>query len=249
MNFNIEEAVDIVEGEISVKDQKNARWKKDRCGKITASPSPKIMKGTAKEYFSKTGLSELLYTKFERRTGILRTEIRCSSFDFGHENEPFALDKYREEFPDLIIKSCSDDFDDIMFIVPEEFDGKFGDSPDAYVYDKEGVLIAVAEVKCNVSESKFESLRDVKEITNKHEYWWQFIAHLVCHPTVDRLVWLNYCPTSDELHHVELLRYDCLDAIAEFTKKIKLANEWIDMCIADEALVFSGINKWCNNGK
>jgi len=249
MSLDLEELENIVDGELSVEAQKEARWKADRSGKITASPSTKIMKGTAKEYFSKTAVSELYFNKFERRTGRTRTETKCFAFDFGHENEPFALEKYREENPDVIVKSCSEDFDDIVFVVPEEFDGKFGDSPDAYIYNREGVMTAVAEVKCNVSEAKFESLRDIKVINDKHEYWWQFIAHLTCHPLVNRLVWINYCPTSDELHCVELLRSDCLDAISEFTRKIKLANEWIDMCIADESLVFSDINKWCNNGK
>ena len=234
-----------VEAENDYAANKEARWRADRCGLLTASPQVKIMKGTKSAEFSKTGITELYATKIERRTGVLRRPISTYQFDFGHENEPLAMEAWAILHPEYTIKSCSDDFDDIIFVKPEIFGGKFGDSPDAYVYDKDGKFIAVAEIKCNISESKFEELRDVEKIDFTHEYWFQFLCHLMCHPEVDKLIWINFCPQTEEVISLELLREDCMEEIITLTSKIIRINIYIDLCISNpEEYKLKDINKW-----
>ncbi|MHC8418198.1 hypothetical protein SD317_22960, partial [Bacteroides hominis] len=82
------------------------------------------------------------------------------------------------------IKSCTTDFEDIVFNEP--FEG-FGDSPDAYVYGFNGKVSALVEIKCPMSQGKIESLQLLQEINDKDEYYWQFLGHFLGRPDVDTL--------------------------------------------------------------
>lgn len=224
---------------------KEERWKKKRGGLITASPTPKLAsygRNKEKEPWGKTAISYLYSVKYERRTSLLMDNVECKAFEFGHENEPLAINAIKKKYGFFDIRSCSDDYDDIVFNIP--FDG-FGDSPDANIYNKKGVVIGVAEAKCNISQEKFEKLLDVDVIDSSHEYYWQFISHFIGTPTAKFLVWGNYDAYNDEIHCVILLRKNVSSDIAWLTNRIKSGSEYVDLCLSyPKKYKLSDINNW-----
>jgi len=199
-------------------------WLKKRVGKITASNCPNLMtKGKGCE-FGLTALKEMYTVKYERRTGLSRESFNNSNFDWGHENEPNAIDWLREQMMNQVL-SCSNDFNDIVF--QEPFVG-FGDSPDGFIYDFEQNIEGVLEVKCPVDVAKIEQLFESLEITPKNDYYWQFIAHLIGTPDAKYVMYLVYDGYSNTGIFTKLNRCDCLDDIQLLTDRIKLANYYID---------------------
>ena len=111
-------------------EQKEMEWKERRRGKITASTLPDLMKAGKGCPFGKAALDAMYLVRYERRTGTIRENGSAKAFDWGHENEPLAVEWVRSQLMNDI-KSCTTDFSDIIFNEP--FEG-FGDSPDFYVY-------------------------------------------------------------------------------------------------------------------
>jgi len=242
MSDSFNDILETANNEELLKAEREDRWMAGRVGKLTGSPAPKYMKETKTKYFGDTAITELLYTKYERRTGRRRHEVTCKNFDFGHENEPLAMDNWRKKHPDLELKSFSEDFEDVVTFSPMK---NLMISPDGGVY-KDGKLIKIVEVKCNVAESSFEDMLDVDSIDDTHQYYWQFIAELASVPEVDELVWINYDAYGDELHEVSMFRKDHKKNIAKYLKKMKQANDYIDLCIENPSeYKMRGINDWC----
>jgi len=200
-------------------------WLKKRVGKITASNCPDLMtKGTKGVEWGKTALNEMYTVKYERRTGLSRESFSNSNFDWGHENEPNAIDWLRDQMMNQVL-SCSNDFNDIIF--QEPFNG-FGDSPDGFIYDFERNIEGVLEIKCPVDVAKIERFYESIEITPKDDYYWQFIAHLIGTPEAKYIMYLVYDGYSNTGVFTKLNRCDCLDDIQLLTNRIKLANHYID---------------------
>lgn len=131
-------------------EQKEIEWKEKRRGKITASTLPDLMKAGKGCPFGKAALDAMYLVRYERRTGTMRENGSNKAFDWGHENEPLAVEWVRSQLMNEI-KSCTTDFKDIVFNEP--FEG-FGDSPDFYVYGFDGKVIALGEIKCPMSQGK-----------------------------------------------------------------------------------------------
>ncbi|MHC8440534.1 PDDEXK family nuclease, partial [Bacteroides hominis] len=108
-------------------EQKEFEWKEKRRGLITASVLPDLMKAGKGTPFGKAALDVMFAVRYERRTGVTRENGTAKAFDWGHENEPLAVEWLRTQLLNEI-KSCTTDFEDIVFNEP--FEG-FGDSPDA----------------------------------------------------------------------------------------------------------------------
>lgn len=153
-------------------EQKEIEWKEKRRGKITASTLPDLMKAGKGCPFGKAALDAMYLVRYERRTGTMRENGSNKAFDWGHENEPLAVEWVRSQLMNEI-KSCTTDFKDIVFNEP--FEG-FGDSPDFYVYGFDGKVIALGEIKCPMSQGKIESLQFGNTIDEKDEYYWQFLG-------------------------------------------------------------------------
>ncbi|WP_455671670.1 YqaJ viral recombinase family protein [Phocaeicola sp.] len=214
-------------------EQKEHEWKLKRCGKITASVLPDLMTtGRAKdELFGAKALAVMYITRYERRTKTLREQQSNKNFDWGHDNEPLAVEWVRSQLPFSTIKSCTTDFDEIVFNKP--FEG-FGDSPDFYVYDPSGNITSIGEIKCPIGQAKIEELRFLKEITEKTEYYWQFLGHFVGRPDVDTLYYVIYDGYQNDGRIIEMKRADHEANIQKLTDRIKLVHEVIEVSVKQE---------------
>lgn len=211
-------------------EQREYEWKRKRHGKITASTLPDLMKkGRGKdEPFGKAALDAMYIIRYERRTGITRESPTGKALDWGHENEPLAIEWIQSALIGKEIKSCTTDFEDIVFNEP--FDG-FGDSPDFYVYDSDGNLIALGEIKCPMSQTKIETLQFQREIDEKDEYYWQFLGHFLGRPDVDKLYYVIYDGYSDTAQLLSMNRADHHANIERLRHRIMLCNEIINLSL------------------
>lgn len=185
---------------------------------VTASPCPSLMKsgrGKCAEW-GESAKTVLYGAKYQHRTGMQLEQKDLFQFKWGHENEPNAVEWLRTQTMDEV-KSCSTDFDEIIFQQP--FEG-FGDSPDAFVYNSDGSFKAVVEIKCPVDQIKIEKLNDETDIHDKHEYYWQFIAHFIGTPDAKELWWVIYDAYADDGHIVKMYRKDHLANIDKLTARI-----------------------------
>lgn len=98
-------------------EQKEIEWKEKRRGKITASTLPDLMKAGKGCPFGKGALDAMYLVRYERRTGTMRENGSNKAFDWGHENEPLAVEWVRSQLMNEI-KSCTTDFKDIVFNEP-----------------------------------------------------------------------------------------------------------------------------------
>lgn len=199
-------------------------WKEKRRGKITASTLPDLMKAGKGCIFGKAALDVMYAVRYERRTGLTRENGSAKAFDWGHENEPLAVEWVRGQLMNDI-KSCSDDFEDIVFNEP--FEG-FGDSPDFYVYGFNGDVIALGEVKCPMSQGKIESLQFTTEITDKDEYYYQFLGHFIGRPDVDLLYYVIFDGYTNNGRIIGMKREDHADNIQKLYDRVRLCNEIIN---------------------
>lgn len=205
-------------------EQKEFEWKEKRRGKITASILPDLMKSGKGCLFGKASLDAMYAARYERRTGITRANGNNKAFDWGHENEPLAVEWVRSQLMNEV-KSCSTDFGQIIFNEP--FEG-FGDSPDFYVYAADGSVIALGEIKCPMSQGKIESLQLADSITDKDEYYYQFLGHFIGRPDVDKLYYVIYDGYTNSGRILEMERADHADNIQKVYDRIRLSSEMID---------------------
>ena len=205
-------------------EQKEFEWKEKRRGLITASVLPDLMKEGKGTPFGTAALSAMFAIRYERRTGITRENGSNKAFDWGHTNEPLAVEWMRTQLMHDV-KSCTTDFKDIVFNQP--FEG-FGDSPDAYLYDSSGELVALGEIKCPMSQDKIESLQLLKGITDKTEYYWQFLGHFLGRPDVDVLYYVIYDGYTNTGRILEMNRADHIENIKKLYNRVRLVHEVVD---------------------
>lgn len=205
-------------------EQKEYEWKPKRHGKITASTLPDLMKTGKGTPYGKAFFDALYLVRYERRTGVTRENGNNKNFDWGHDNEPLAVEWVRTQSM-YEVKSCTTDFESIIFNEP--FAG-FGDSPDFYVYGSDGKIRALGEIKCPISQGKIETLQFLNEITDKDEYYWQFLGHFVGIPSVDTLYYVVYDGYTNTGRIVAMYRKEHVDNIRKLTERIRFANELVE---------------------
>lgn len=172
-------------------DERLQNWYRKRCGRITSSALKDLMtKGRGKGDKYGVGAVDYLYQKKrERRTGKPVFERDNYNFIFGHDNEKYAIAWLRHN-TELDIRSCADDFPEIVFDIHPEMDF-VGDSPDFFVGDD------VGEIKCPINEAKLERLLGASREDVVEEYRDQLCGHLSCHPKAEKLYYLVYDGTHD----------------------------------------------------
>lgn len=205
-------------------EQKEYAWKAKRHGKITSSTLPDLMKAGKGTPYGKAFFDALYLVRYERRTGITRENGACKAFDWGHENEPLAVEWVRSQLIDEV-KSCTTDFPDIVFNEP--FAG-FGDSPDFYVYGLDGKIKALGEIKCPMSQGKIETLQFLNEINEKDEYYWQFLGHFVGMSDVDVLYYVIYDGYTNNGRIIEMHRAEHEANIQKLADRIRFADALVD---------------------
>jgi len=169
-------------------DARERQWHERRMGLITSSCLSDLMtKGTKGVLWGKTAIGYLYDKLYERRSGRPIRNSSNRNFEFGHINEPLAIEWMRENLP-FTIKHCSsvDDFPEGVKFCDDVLDG-FGDSPDGYADED-----MVVEVKCLASQGKFEMIRRSTKADVVEEYRYQFVGHLIGNPHCNKIIYVCY---------------------------------------------------------
>ena len=213
--------------------EKERIWKakRSKCY-ITSSTLPALVKGGRNKGVlwgdtAKNILHECLY---EIQNGVQLEPKDFWQMKWGRENEPKAIEWLRG-YTDLKVKSCAEDFEEIIFNEPFPL---FGDSPDAYVYNENGSIHAVVEIKCPTSQLKIQKLRKLKLIHDKHEHYHQFLGHLIGEPKAPELWWLNYDAYVNKGYVSKMKRVEHLGQIKQLTARINDGIYVIGKCLEDD---------------
>ena len=171
--------------------EREIRWHKNRCGKVTSSSLAKLLtKGTKGKLWGDTAISYLYEKVYELEMGKPIRNESNANFRWGHEQEPMAIEWLKANTM-YDIKHCSEDFDEIRFTSGGVDD--FGDSLD---FLADGNILG--EIKCVTSQSKFAKYKRCSKADVVNEYAEQFSGHFLGNPNSDRLLYLVYDGQSDE---------------------------------------------------
>lgn len=226
------------------------RWLKERLGKFTSSVLPNLMKsGKGKDAEWGDVSKKVLYgVKYALRTKLLCDQQEFWQMKHGKDNEPRAVEWLRNNHAAIEkicggkvekIEHCSEDFEDIEFLVP--FDG-FGDSPDVKITFTDG-RIWRGEIKCPVGGEKIEMTLEEKSFHDKMEYFDQMCGHLIGDPNAEGVLFINYDAYADDAHLIPMWRKDVTTQVAAITERIKKAYAYVLLSIKDpEKYKISNIN-------
>lgn len=172
-------------------------WMQRRAGHFTASGMKKLMtRGTKGRKYGDTAIGYLYQIAYEIRTGRPIRGVRCANFDFGHENEPRAIEWLRNN-TSLTIRHCEADYPEITFKEHPEL-MFIGDSPDFYAVNDNEEIEALGEIKCLASQAKFEEALESTKADVVDEYKEQLATHFLCHPGIDKLYYIIYDGSADD---------------------------------------------------
>lgn len=244
-------------------------WKLKRCGVPTSSALEKLDSGgrenlkgdeliAAKIAKSRTTVDvefgevakgyirELIREKKRNKPTFHRDNF---NFDWGHKQEPMAIAWLRQNTM-LDVKSCTEDFSEIVFNICE---CGLGDSPDFYVGED------VGEIKCPTSEAKFEAMLEMDKWEIAEEYSpLQLAGHFIGKPDAKKLYLLVYDGQNDDDEMdildplapergilVEFTREEFEDKILKIEEKVRFVVDFMEKCLRGEAKV-NEINKYWN---
>lgn len=194
-------------------EQKELQWHLRKIGKFSASRADDLLSASGK--WTAGNINYLLEIHYQRETQEPEPPINAWQLSFGIENEPYAIEWMRVNFPAGNILHCDADFTEKIFEEPYE-DLSFGASPDAFFVDgfeqKSNIVYndefkkhirALIEIKCVAGRAEtlkyFSTLipYSKKRDDAKKEHGGQMAAQLFAYPDVDNIYLLKYLPQSD----------------------------------------------------
>lgn len=224
---------------------KQERWMKNRCGRITASELGSLTSASCK--IIDGNLSYIRQKRWERRHGFA-LPVNAKQFDIGHENEPYifhwAVVNMPKLYPELagvnFIYSQNEEV--LPFWVPEGFD-RFGASPDAFSKDENIVLefktLVGNDTKCFFMD-ECTSYEEKKAVVWK-EHGDQLLGQLLSNPAVKTIFLIKYAPQMDDVVQdtdspdalwrgivFRFDRKDYLESIKNMKERIILFDAFID---------------------
>ncbi|MEG0629916.1 MAG: YqaJ viral recombinase family protein [Christensenellaceae bacterium] len=223
-------------------EDKELRWLQKRIGCFCASEISSIMSASGKWTLSNI---DFLYTKQrERKKRFPAPQIYVKQFNFGNDNEPYAIEWLKVNKPELNIKHCLEDFDDIIFV---KTDYNLGASPDCIVEDKTDFKKnALVEIKCIYGEREEARMfsdtysYDKKRLGVFKEHKDQLAVQLICFPSVNNIWVLKYSPQRDDNDFdtdspteswrgilFEFTRDEFGDYLNEIEERAKFADEYL----------------------
>ena len=194
--------------------------------------------------FGDSAITYLYQLKRERRRQKPTFNRDNKNFEWGRSQEGYAIAWLRANRPDWDIRhcNCEDDFPEIVFNIAE---CGLGDSPDFYVGNE-----VIGEIKCTVTESKFEQIMDMTKEEAVKEYDLQFTGHFIGEQKAERLVYLVYDGQNDDDPFdtldpldpsrgviFEYSREEFKATIAEIEPKVTKVMKYLDLCDKGEAKV------------
>lgn len=172
-------------------------WRRKRIGKITSSCLHLLNSKRGK--WTQTNISYLYQLQRERLLGQPKPNNPTYAMKVGIDNEKYAIEWLRHNYPNEEILHCDEDFDEKIFI---ETDFGLGDSPDGYMTRNDGKDVVI-EIKCVVSESDLAWIfsptvsffKKKSEVEKQHID--QMLGHLLAHPNSDSVFLVKYDPQID----------------------------------------------------
>lgn len=228
-------------------DPKRERWLKERYGLVTSSGLAILNTGgrrdltteeieqyggkrkTADVEFGQSAINYLYQLKYERRTGIGRSEVSAKNFEWGRENEPVAVAWRREQDMKTILH-CSEDFDEIVFYKP--FEG-FGDSPDCLIQNAKGETEGVVEIQCSVDQAFIEKVWSDDYSVARADKYYQFLGHFLGCLEAKYIEWLIFDAYTYQGRIIRIDRSEFEPEIAKQKEKIIRASQYVDLCLID----------------
>ena len=189
--------------------EKELNWFRKRVGVITASEVDKLFSASGK--WIEGNITYLYQKQYERTYNEPLCPKSARSLTLGTENEPYAIEWMRSQHPEWIIKHCSKDFDEIVFV---KNDWGLGGSPDGFIFE-EDILTKLIEIKCVVGDKAicryFSNTLpyEKKRIEAFEEHKYQILAQFLLFRYVDEIILLKYRPQFDENP------FDMLDVLDE----------------------------------
>lgn len=174
---------------------KEERWLKKRLGVITASELKRLLSKSGK--FTQTNISYLYEKQYERLCKEMLPKVDTYEMRVGKENEQYAVAWLRENHPDMVFHHCSEDYEDIVFVVAEN---GLGISPDVIIGDNEGIV----EIKCVVSRANISIYFNPaipyakKKQIALEEHKEQLAGQLSGFPNLNEISLLKYRPQLDD---------------------------------------------------
>ena len=196
-------------------ENKELQWHLRKVGKFSASRAADLMSASGK--WIEGNIDYLYEIQYQRLTNEPTPQVYAKPMQIGIENEPYAVEWLRENYPDLNILHCDADFTEKVFDEPYP-DLAFGASPDCflvkgltidgapYVYsqDFKRYIESLVEIKCVVGRKNtvryfsptlpFEVKRDMA----LKEHRWQMAAQMFAYPDVQQIYLLKYLPQMDD---------------------------------------------------
>lgn len=209
--------------------EREDRWKAKRIGKITSSNLDKLFPLDKTGHMkTKAGLDYILEIKHQVDTGIDENFASVPAMRWGNEYEAEALSYYRK-ITGINMLSCSNDFDDIVFI-----DGiieGFGDSPDGITEDRKGR----AEVKCPYNAANHLRNCALTAYHDKCDYWYQILGHLI-DPEAEWCDFISYDPRYPDGHvnKMKVIRIWRKDVLANIDQVVVFLKKWIELVKSDD---------------
>lgn len=174
-------------------DLNEQKWMIDRSSRITASNIAKIfMKGKGKaNVFGKTAISYIGDLLFQIRRNDLIDPVDVYQMNFGKENEPLAIDWLQENSGMDEVIHAVNEAGEVTF--KKALGDSFGDSPDYFVKNSDGVIYAVGEIKCPANKRKAcDAIDEWTRESCVNEYRHQFAGHFIGSPEVKELHYTVY---------------------------------------------------------
>lgn len=186
--------------------EREQNWLKKRLGVISASEVHHLFSTSKKtpvradDKWLEGSVTYLYKKQYERTYNEMLCPVSSRAMSIGLENEKYAVEWLRTHYFDLIIKHCSEDFEEIVFVE----NGKgLGGSPDCLIMEGDKT-IGIIEIKCVVGEKNIcryfspTLAYDKKRIDAFEEHKFQLAAQLLLYPEVGEIKLLKYLPQLDE---------------------------------------------------
>lgn len=182
-------------------ENREQEWFKKRIGVITASEVDKLFSASGK--WIDGNITYLYQKQYERAFNEPLCPKSARSLTLGTENEPYAIAWMRDKHPDWIIKHCSVDYDEIVFV---KNDWGLGGSPDGFIFinEEKESPDKLLETKCVVGDKQICRYfsptlpYDKKRIEAFEEHKYQLYAQFILFPSVNEIILLKYRPQFDD---------------------------------------------------
>jgi hypothetical protein len=195
--------------------QKEEQWLLKKIGKLSASHADDLMSKSGT--WTLGNINYLYDIQDQRTTQEPPPHIEARPMKIGTENEPYAVEWMRENYPELHILHCDVDFTEKIFEEPWP-DVMFGASPDAFVMSApqaedwdhvyndyiKSQITELIEIKCVVGRTQTARYFSptlpfsTKRMMAIEEHRMQMAAQLLAYPNVQRIRLLKYRPQLDE---------------------------------------------------